>query len=102
MIHLNPAVNLSTQNIATAGTSDLGKENLKKVQSMIGNEIKIGYGPTFPQENKIQDYGLEFSTGHALDLAFLRQHEFFFGEDIWDVNSSKTVKLTPFPLLIQS
>ena len=93
------AVNLSTQNIATAGTSDLGKENLKKVPSMIGNEIKIGYGPTFPQENKIQDYGLEFSTGHALDLAFLRQHEFFFWGGHLGCKLFKNSKINSIPII---
>jgi len=72
------AVKISTQNSATADTSDLDNENLKKVASMISNEIKIAYGPTFPFENTIHSYGLEFSTGHSLYLAFLRQHEFFY------------------------
>jgi hypothetical protein len=69
---------ISTKLSTTTATSELSNEDLMEVPSTISNEIKIGYGLAFPLDNKIQSYDLEFSTAHVLDLAFLRQHEFFF------------------------
>ena len=62
-------------------------------------EARLGYGPTFPLDSKINSYDLEFSTGHFIDLSLIKTHQIFFWGGHIGLKSHKTDKVSSVPIL---